>query len=169
MILADCLMARGLDPATILAHRISLNPKDASADFRCTADLMKGEHVLAYQRMQDGRRFGAEAHVLAFIAEPQGRARLVGFRRLVARRRGNVPGDIVYDYDRAHLLHDFAGRARWPTFYDAFEEEGLDDLFGQLVISWPLPLFLSVKPATTPLLRVLESPKRDGEWKKIAP
>ena len=156
MTLGDCLSARGLAPATLLAHRISLNPKDASPDFRTTADLLRDGHILAYQRMQDGRCFGQEAKVLAFAAEPQGRARLIGFRRLIARRRGNVPGDIVYDYDRAHLLHDFSGRARWPTFYDALEEEGLEHLIGRLLLNWPRPHFHALKPACDPFLTVID-------------
>ncbi len=137
MTLASLLLARRLDPATIVAHRNTLDPRDASADHRSIADLAKTGHDLVYERMQDGAAFGPQAHVLSFRAEAEGRTRLAGFRRLVARRPGIAPGDIVYDYDVAHLLHDFIARAKDPTFYDAFDVDGLDDLFGTLVVQWP--------------------------------
>ncbi|HMN71744.1 MAG TPA: hypothetical protein PKA55_07730 [Rhodoblastus sp.] len=139
MILASLLAARGLDPASILAHRNTLDPRDASADAPSLAALAATGHDLVYERMQNGRAFGVEAQVLSFRGEAGGRARLAGFRRLVARRPGVAPGDIVYDYDVAHLLHDFIGRAKHPTFYDAFPLEGVGDLVGRLVVQWPKP------------------------------
>lgn len=139
MILASLLAARGLDPASLLAHRNTLDPRDASADAPSLAALAASGHDLVYERMQDGRAFGAEAHVLSFRGEDGGRARLAGFRRLVARRPGVAPGDIVYDYDVAHLLHDFIARAKRPTFYDAFPLDGVADLVGRLVVQWPKP------------------------------
>jgi hypothetical protein len=137
MTLASLLLARGLDPATIRAHRNALDPRDASADHASIADLARTGHDLVYERMQDGDAFGPAAQILSFRAEAEGRARLAGFRRLVARRPGIAPGDIVYDYDVAHLLHDFIARAKNPTFYDAFEMSGVDDLVGTLVVQWP--------------------------------
>jgi len=56
------------------------------------------------------------------------------------RRQGIVPTDIVYDYDAAHLLHAFIARAETPVFYDAFDEDGLSDLIGNLVVQWPQPV-----------------------------
>jgi hypothetical protein len=66
--------------------------------------------------------------------------RLAGFRKFTLRRQGNVPGDIVYHYDAAHLLHSFTARAAVPCFYDAIEEDGLEDLVGHLVLRCPEPL-----------------------------
>lgn len=140
MKLANLLRDRGFDPADMLAHRNTLDPRDASADVRAIDDLAPSGHDLVYERMQNGRAFGAEARVLSFRGEAGGLARFAGFRRLVARRPGIAPGDIVYDYDVAHLLHDFIARAKHPTFYDAFPIDGLDDLVGRLVVQWPWPL-----------------------------
>ena len=140
MTLASLLRARGFDPAGIVAHRNTLDPRDAGEGCRSIADLAPTGHDLVYERMQNGRAFGAEAQVLSFRGEAGGAARLAGFRRLVARRPGVAPGDIVYDYDVAHLLHDFISRAKHPTFYDAFEIEGVEDLVGKLVVQWPVPL-----------------------------
>ncbi|MDE2362630.1 MAG: hypothetical protein KGM42_08120 [Hyphomicrobiales bacterium] len=140
MTLASLLRARGLDPAAIIAHRNTLDPRDAGEGCRSIADLAATGHDLVYERMQNGRVFGAEARVLSFRGEAGGRARLAGFRRLVARRPGIAPGDIVYDYDVAHLLHDFISRAKHPIFYDAFDIEGLGDLVGKLMVQWPVPL-----------------------------
>lgn len=140
MTLANLLSARGFAPAALIAHRNSLDPRDAGEGARSIAELSVTGHDLIYERMQNGRVFGAEAQVLSFRAEADGRARLAGFRRLVARRPGVAPGDIVYDYDVAHLLHDFIARAKRPTFYDAFDIAGLEDLTGKLVVQWPRPL-----------------------------
>ncbi len=139
MNLALLLAARGLDPASLIAHRNTLDPRDASPDAPSIEALAATGHDLVYERMQNGRVFGPEAQILSFRAEAGGRARLAGFRRLRARRPGVAPGDIVYDYDVAHLLHDFIGRAKYPTFYDAFPLEGVDDLVGRLVVQWPKP------------------------------
>ena len=137
--LADVLRARGVDALTVRAFRLTLHPQDRSADFRIHADLGREGVVTSYDRMQDGARFGREARVLTFLAEAKSTARLVGFRRFVARRPGSVPADLVYDYAAANLLHAFIARARQPVFYDTFDEAGLDDLFGHLVIAWPRP------------------------------
>ena len=150
MILAELLRQRGLESQTPLAYRNSLDPRDIGDGRRTIADLAATGHDLAYARMQDSRRFGQEADVLCFTAEPNGLARLRGFRRFVARRPGIVPGDIVYDYDIADLLHDFAARAKRPFFYDSFELDGLDDAFGNLVIRWPAPLMIARRPADHP-------------------
>lgn len=157
MILASLLAARGLDPAGVIAHRNTLDPRDVSADAPSLAALAKTGHDLVYERMQNGRAFGPEARVLSFRGEAGGRARLAGFRRLVARRPGVAPGDIVYDYDVAHLLHDFISRAKHPTFYDAFDLDGLGDLVGRLVVQWPRPCMRKRLSADDPRIRVLEA------------
>lgn len=157
MNLAALLAARGLDPAAMIAHRNTLDPRDRSADAPSLEALAASGHDLVYERMQNGRVFGAEAQVLSFRGEAGGRARLAGFRRLRARRPGIAPGDIVYDYDVAHLLHDFIGRAKHPTFYDAFPLEGLDDLVGRLVVQWPKPYMRRRLRADQAGLLVVES------------
>jgi hypothetical protein len=106
-------------------------------------------------RMQDGPRIGHAASVLSFMALPDGRARLTGFRKFMLRRQGNVPCDIVYDYDAADLLHSFIARAEAPCCYDATDEGGLDDLIGHLVLQWPQPLARNILPAGDPGLRVV--------------
>ena len=63
------------------------------------------------------------------------------------RRPGIAPGDIVYDYDAAHLLHSFISGAAAPVFYDAADEPGLDDLIGHLVVLWPAPLSQDIRGA----------------------
>lgn len=155
MTLAALLAARRLDPAGVIAHRNTLDPRDASVDAPSLEALAKTGHDLVYERMQNGRAFGAEARVLSFRGEAGGRGRLAGFRRLVARRPGIAPGDVVYDYDVAHLLHDFISRAKHPTFYDAFDLEGLDDLVGKLVVQWPRPYMRKQLGAGDPRLVVL--------------
>lgn len=157
MVLATLLTARGLDPAKILAHRNTLDPRDVSTDAPSIESLAKTGHDLVYERMQNGRAFGPEAQVLSFRGEAGGRARLAGFRRLVARRPGIAPGDIVYDYDVAHLLHDFISRAKHPTFYDAFPLAGVDDLAGGLVLQWPKPYMRRRLRADDAGLRVVEA------------
>ncbi len=157
MDLASLLRARGVDPARLVAHRNTLDPRDAGADCLSIADLVPGGRDLVYERMQNGRVFGGEACVLSFAGEAGGRGRLSGFRRLVARRPGIAPGDIVYDYDVAHLLHDFISRAKRPTFYDAFDIGGLDDLTGRLVVQWPAPLMRRRRRADDPGLIVIET------------
>ncbi len=46
MILASLLAARGLDPASLLAHRNTLDPRDASADAPSLAALAASGHDL---------------------------------------------------------------------------------------------------------------------------
>ncbi len=65
-----------------------------------------------------------------------------------------MPGDIVYDYEAAPLLHGFIARARCPVFYDALDEPGLEDLFGTLVVRWPPPVMNGVRSASDPGLIV---------------
>lgn len=156
MTLASLLSARGVAAGDVLAHRNTLDPRDRSADLQSIADLAPTGHDLVYERMQNGRVFGARALVLSFRGEAGGRARLAGYRRLIARRPGVAPGDIVYDYDVAHLLHDFIARAKHPIFYDAFEIEGLEDLVGKLVVRWPWPFMRRRLRADDPGLLVLE-------------
>ena len=94
------------------------------------------------------RRHWLRWTVLSFAAMEGGRARLTGFRTFLMRAPGNVPGDIVYDYDAAHLLHSFIARAQTPIFYDAIEQSGLEDLIGKLVVQWREPLADHIRPAT---------------------
>lgn len=137
--LAGLLHARGFDAATIVAVRNTLHPSDMSNDFRDMNDVIAANALPMLDRMQDGPCIAHEALVLSFAALDEDRARLTGFRRFLMRRQGIVPSDIVYDYDAAHLLHAFIARAHAPVFYDAFDEAGLEDLIGQLVVQWPQP------------------------------
>ena len=113
-----------------------MHPDDASADFR-DIDAVDAAGVLGmYDRMQDGAVIADGSAVLSFVALPDGLARLTDFREFKLRSAGNVPGDIVYDYDAAHLLHAFIARARTPVFYDAFDLDGLQDAIGTWVVAW---------------------------------
>lgn len=154
--LGQLLKERLLPIGGTRALRVRLNHQDRSDDFTSTADLVRLRAIGLYERMQDGRMLGADTPVLTFAAEGEGRARLVGYRRFVARRKGLVPGDIVYDYDAAHLLHSFIARARCPVFYDAFDLSGLDDLLGRLVVAWPAPMMRNIRAADDPGLQVIE-------------
>lgn len=136
------------------AIRNTLHPADRSEEIGSLAALLQQGLLPVYERMQDGRRLGHGELVLSFAAEPGGRARLLGCRRMLARRPGIVPGDIVYDYDAAPLLHAFIARARRPVFYDAVDQPGLDDLFGRLVVRWPRPVMHHIRPAADPALVV---------------
>jgi hypothetical protein len=138
--LADLLTARGFDAENIVAIRNTLHPDDVCSDFRTLGDVIGANALPTLDRMQDGPRIAHGALVLSFAAMDTGHARLTGFRRFLMRREGIVPTDIVYDYDAAHLLHAFIARAQTPVFYDAFDEDGMDDLIGALVVQWPLPL-----------------------------
>ncbi len=138
--LAELLHARGFDAGNIVAVRSTLHPSDMSNDFRNMDDVIAANALPMLDRMQDGPCIAHEALVLSFAALDEGRAKLTGFRRFLMRRQGIVPSDIVYDYDAAHLLHAFIARAHAPVFYDAFDETGLEDLIGQLVVQWPLPV-----------------------------
>lgn len=135
--LSELLAARGLHAAGIVAIRNSLHPDDVSADFKDMDDVIRAGALPMYDRMQDGPRILHDALVLSFVALPDQQARLTGYRRFKLRRQGNVPGDIVYDYDAAHLLHSFIARAAEPYFYDVMDEGGMEDLVGRLVVRWP--------------------------------
>lgn len=153
--LAALLAARaGLPDEPMLALRVTLDPRDAIDEHRTTADLVRLGHLVTYARMQDGMKLGSGRAVLCFAGEAGGRARFVGFHRFFARRPGIVPGDIVYDYDVADLFHQFASRARKPVFHDAMELAGLADLAGRLVVVWPRPAMIAVRPADHPALTV---------------
>jgi hypothetical protein len=154
-VLRDLLISRSIDPVGLYALRVALDPRDKNSDFTCTADLMKEKVIATYERMQNGFKFGHEGVVLSFIAEAYGQARLVGYKRFQARRKGVVPGSIVYDYDAAHLLHSFMARAKHPVFYDSFDLDGLDDLFGTLVVQWPKPLMRAVRRADDAGLKIV--------------
>jgi hypothetical protein len=138
--LGELLAARGLDAANIVAIRNTLHADDVSSDFRTLADVIAANALPMLDRMQDGPRIAHDTLVLSFAACGEGRARLTSFRRFLMRREGIVPTDIVYDYDAAHLLHAFIARASVPVFYDAFDQDGLEDLIGTLVVQWPQPL-----------------------------
>lgn len=140
MTLGEVLRARGFDPSAMVAIRNDLHPGDMSADFRSMADVIGANALPMYDRMQDGPQIAHEALVMSFAAMEDGRAHLASLRTFLLRRQGIVPGDIVYDYNAAHLLHSFIARATTPCFYDAIDESGLDDLLGQLVVQWPEPL-----------------------------
>jgi hypothetical protein len=138
--LVALLTARGLDAQGMVAIRNTLHPEDTSAEFLDINDVISANAIGMYDRMQDGVLIAHETRVLSFAALDNGQAKLTGFRKFLLRRPGIVPGDIVYDYDAAHLLHSFIARAATPMFYDAPDEEGLDDLIGHLVLQWPQPL-----------------------------
>lgn len=148
MTLGEILEARGFDPDRMIAIRNTLHPEDISADFRSMTDVIGANALPMYDRMQDGPQIAHEALVMSFAAIEDGRAHLTGLRTFLLRRQGIVPGDIVYDYDAAHLLHSFIARAATPCFYDAIEQGGLDDLFGQLVVQWPEPLAENIVAAS---------------------
>lgn len=76
-----------------------------------------------------------------------------GLRTLVARRPGSAPGDIVYDPEIAHLLHNFIARAKHPTFYDAFDDARGPALAG-IILRWPDER--DIKPGDDPFLVVIE-------------
>ncbi|MES2601427.1 MAG: hypothetical protein V4602_11510 [Pseudomonadota bacterium] len=153
--LADLLAARGLDTANIVAIRNTLHIDDMSSDFRTLADVIAANALPMLDRMQDGPRIAHGALVLSFAALDDGRAKLTGFRRFLMRREGIVPTDIVYDYDAAHLLHAFIARAHTPVFYDAFDEDGLSDLIGHLIVQWPQPLEQNIRDANCPDLTIV--------------
>jgi hypothetical protein len=154
--LSDLLAARGLSPAGIVAIRNTLHPEDVSADFKDIDDVIRAGALPMYDRMQDGPRIPHDALVLSLAALPEGQARLTGFRRFKLRRQGNVPGDIVYDYDAAHLLHSFIARAAMPCFYDAVDESGVEDLTGRLVLQWPASLARDILQASDAALVVID-------------
>jgi hypothetical protein len=108
---------------------------------------MRTDHVSVYERMQDGLRFKHESTLLSFIGLPDGKAQLIGYRRMMARRPGIAPGDIVYDPDVAHLFHNFISRAKRPMFYDSLDMGGLEPLFGKLIVEWPRPCMVKLRPA----------------------
>lgn len=121
----------------MIAIRNTLHPEDVSEDFRDIDAVVAAGVLGMYDRMQDGAVIADGSRVLSLAALPDGLARLTGFRVFKLRSAGNVPGDIVYDYDAAHLLHAFIARAKTPVFYDAFDLDGLEDLIGALVVAWP--------------------------------
>lgn len=151
MLLRDVLRARGLDPARLVVLRNDLHPDDVSSDFASIADVQKVGVLAMYDRMQDGARIADGTDVLSFVATGEGCGRLTAFRKFMLRSPGNVPGDIVYDYDGAHLLHSFIARAAQPVFYDTTELSGLDDLLGHLTVRWPKPLTDNIRPASAPI------------------
>ena len=155
--LGELLRARGLSSARTVAIRNTLHPYDASTDFRTIDDVRRASALSTYDRMQDGPSFGDDAEVLSFIAKDNGAAMLTAFRRFTRRERGNVPGDIVYDYDAAPLLHAFIARAAHPTFYDTRDLDTLDDLVGKLVVRWPEPLHENIRAADDERIFVVET------------
>lgn len=155
--LGELLRTRGLASGHTIAIRNTLHPDDASSDFRSIDDVQRAAALSTYDRMQDGPRFGDDAEVLSFIAMDDGSARLTAFRRFTRRERGNVPGDIVYNYDAAPLLHAFIARAAQPTFYDALDLDTLDDLVGKLVVRWPEPLHENIRAASDASIFVVET------------
>ncbi|MGO4713089.1 hypothetical protein [Bradyrhizobium sp. 2TAF24] len=158
--LADLLRDRGVDATTVTAIRNDLHPEHACDDFRSIADLDRAGVLHMYDRMQDGPRIAHDRCVLSFMALPDGKARLTAYRRFAMRRPGIAPGDIVYDYDAAHLLHSFIAHADAPVFYDVREESGLEDLIGTLVVQWPAPLAQDIRGADDAAIRIVDDPSR---------
>lgn len=156
--LQDLLRARGLDVTRTIAIRNELHAEDMSDDFRSIGDVQRAGVLLMYDRMQDGARIADDTPVLSFIATTDGHAQLAAFRQFKLRAGGNVPGDIVYDYDAAHLLHSFIARATMPTFYDAFELSALDDLIGKLVVQWPESAGDNIRAASDAGLVIVSAP-----------
>lgn len=155
--LGDLLRARRVDPHGVVAIRNSLHPEDMSNDFRNLDDVANANAIPMLDRMQDGPRIAHESRVLSFVAIEDGRARLTGFRRFMMRPHGVVPGDIVYDYDAAHLLHAFIARAVTPVFYDALDEGGLEDLIGTLIVEWPESMTTDIRDADDPKIAVIDA------------
>lgn len=155
--LGDLLRARGIDPHGVISIRNSLHPEDMSNDFRNLDDVASANAIPMLDRMQDGPHIAHESRVLSFVAIEGGRARLTGFRRFMMRPHGVVPGDIVYDYDAAHLLHAFIARATAPVFYDALDEDGLDDVIGKLVVQWPEPMAIHIRDANDAGIAIIET------------
>jgi hypothetical protein len=148
MTLADLLRARGLPVAGTVAINVALHDEDASADFPDTASMARAGVLHMYDRMQDGAAIADGYAVLSFVAVGDGLSRLTAYRRFMLRAGGNVPGDIVYDYDAAHLLHAFIARATQPMFYGAIDLDGMDDLIGTLLVHWPdAPMLRAVDDA----------------------
>ena len=153
--LAALLAARGIGrDEPVWAFRITLDPRDRCPEHPTLAALVARGHDRAYSRMQEGMRLGSGRAILAFAAEPGGRARLRGFRRYLARRPGVAPGDLVYDYDVHDLFHGFIARSHRPVFYDALDLPGLDDLVDRLVVAWPRPAMVALRPADHPGLTI---------------
>lgn len=152
--LAQWLGAAGACIDGLLVHRITLHPGDRSDDFPDLDAVERVGAIETYARMQNGRRFGAEAAVILGRARPGGLIELIGGRQLRARPRGIAPGDIVYDYDAAALLHGFISRARYPVFYDCFPLEDFPDVRG-LLLYWPKPAFRATLPACHAGLRLV--------------
>ena len=139
----------------LFALRTTLDPRDVTDDHRTTADLIRLGHERAYARMHEGLRLGSGREILCFAGLPGARAVFQGFRRFFARRPGIVPGDIVYDYDVSDLFHQFVSRSHRPVFYDAIDLPGFDDLVGRLVVEWPRPAMIRLRPAGHPDLVVV--------------
>lgn len=153
--LADVLRAGGFDATGIVAIRNALHPDDVSEDFRDTEAILRAGVLGMYDRMQDGPVIADGSRVLSFVAMDDARAKLTAFRVFKLRAGGNVPGDIVYDYDAAHLLHAFIARAAKPTFYDAVDIDGFDDLIGRLVVRWPEPMAKNIICANDAALAIV--------------
>jgi hypothetical protein len=157
MTLADVLRSRGLAADDFVAIRNELHPDCISNEFRSIADLESANVLHIYDRMQDGPRIAHDRCVLSFMALPDGHAKLTSLRRFSMRPQGIAPGDIVYDYDAAHILHSFISRATAPVFYDVCDEPGLDDLIGHLVVQWPAPLSHDIRNAGDAAITVVTS------------
>ena len=151
----DLLHDRGLNAATIVALRNSLHPDDATSEFRNINDVAAANALSMYDRMQDGPVIDHETLVASFAEMDGGLARLTDLRTFMLRAPGNVPGDIVYNYDGASLLHSFIARAVAPCFYDAIDHDGLDDLLERLIVRWPLPLTEHIVSASNDALDVV--------------
>lgn len=157
MTLRELLRTRSFNTNDMIAIRNTLHPSDVSSDFRDIDDVINANALPTYDRMQDGPQIAHQALVLSFAGMENGRACLTNLRTFLLRRQGIVPGDIVYDYDAAHLLHSFIARAAMPCFYDVIEQPGLDDLFGNLVVQWPEPLTKNILQVNTDALTIVQT------------
>lgn len=153
--LDDLLRRRGVAADTLIAIRNDLDPAYICDDFRTIGDVERAGVLQLIDRMQDGPRIADGSRVLSFMALPDGRAKLTAYRRFTMRPPGIAPGDIVYDYDAAHLLHSFISCAANPVFYDAVDDRGLEDLIGTLVVQWPEPLAENIRGAGDAGIRII--------------
>ena len=114
----------------------------ALVSFGCSKSYPPGRDVVNKVELVDANSIDAD--------ELEDKLATTGCTKFLGLFRG-----IVYDYEAAHLLHSFIARATEPVFYDAIDEDGLDDLIGQLVIAWPEPFTPHIRAANDPMLKVV--------------
>jgi hypothetical protein len=122
--------------------------------------LIVGADTAEHAQRPARARLRGEANVFVHAELREDRGLLVGAAKTGAGAAMRLEAgdiDIVYHYDAAHLLHSFIARATAPCFYDAIDEDGLDDLFGQLVLQWPEPLARHILAAGDAELMVVDA------------